>query len=64
MTQDGARDNRRNPSTRFWGLLLVFWIVLGVASVVARRWWLVVMAAIWILAAANYLRRKASEKPR
>jgi hypothetical protein len=43
---------------------LVFWIVLGVASVVARRWWLVVMAAIWILAAANYLRRKASEKPR
>jgi hypothetical protein len=64
MTQDGARDNRRNASKRFWGLLLVFWIVLGVASVVARRWSLVVMAAIYILAAANYLRRKASQTPR
>jgi hypothetical protein len=55
-------DNRGNPSKRFWGRFLVFWIVLGLASLALQAWWTVATAAggVWLSAVQ---RRKAADKP-
>jgi hypothetical protein len=63
MIENGLRDNRGDPSKRFWGLFMVFWLVLGAISLIFGAWWTVATSAAgtWITAMQ---RRKAPDKPR
>ena len=63
VSQSGVRDNHGNPSKRFWSLFLVFWVVLGVVSLIAQLWWTAVAAVCGVINAV-VLRRKAPDVPR
>lgn len=63
VKEDGIRDNRGNPSKRFWGLFLAVWVVLGVGSVITQTWWTVAAAVCGIIFSAMQ-RRNAPDKPR
>lgn len=39
QAEDGLRDNRWNPSKRFWGLFVAVWVALAVVSLIAQAWW-------------------------
>jgi hypothetical protein len=56
VVEVGMRDSRGDPSKRFWGFFLVFWVSLGVISLIARGWWTVALAAGGILHSATQLR--------
>lgn len=61
--EEGVRDNRGNPSKRFWGLFLAVWVVLGVGSLITQAWWSAAAAVGGIYFAALQ-RRNAPNKPR
>ena len=63
VSQSGVRVDHGNPSKRFWSLFLVFWVVLGVVSLIAQLWWTAVAAACGIISAVLQ-RRKAPDVPR
>jgi hypothetical protein len=63
VREDGVRDNRGDPSKRFWGLFMVFWIALGVVSLIFGSWWTVAIPVGGILFTAMQ-RRNAPDKPR
>jgi hypothetical protein len=63
MREDGARYNRWNHSKLSRGLVLAGFVVLGVASVVARYWWFVVADAFFIIGVVVSWRRAAMDKP-
>ena len=63
IVREGVRDNRGDPSKRFWGLFMVFWIALGVVSLIFEAWWTVATSVGGILFTAMQ-RRNAPGKPR
>ena len=63
VVREGVRDNRGDPSKRFWGLFIVFWIALGVVSLTFEAWWTVATSVGGILFTAMQ-RRNAPDKPR
>jgi len=63
VREDGVRDNRGNPSKRFWGLFPAVWAVLGLGSVIIQTWWTVAAADCGIIFPAIQ-RRNAPDKPR
>ena len=63
VSENGVRDNRGNPSKRFWSLFLAFWVVLGVVSLITQLWWTALAAACGIINAVVQ-RRKAPVQPR
>jgi lysylphosphatidylglycerol synthetase-like protein (DUF2156 family) len=58
--ESGVRDKR---SKRFWSLLLAFWVVFGVVSLIGQLWWTAASAAGFFMVAV-VARRNAPDKPR
>jgi len=63
VVSEGGRDNRGDPSKRFWGFFMVFWIALGVVSLIFGSWWTVATSVGGTLFTAMQ-RRNAPDKPR
>jgi hypothetical protein len=61
--EEGVRDDRGNPSKRFWGLFLAFWVALGVGSLITQARWSAAAAVGGIYSSALQ-RRNAPDKPR